>query len=325
MNPVRSDGDMDKRTRVLNAMSKKEVDHVPVGFWFHFDGDKTSGEACVQAHLKYYRDVDVDFIKIMCDGYFSYPITTKIEKAADWRGLKPLGKDHPFIQEQVWRAKRIKEDVKDECCVFYNVFAPFSSIRFSAGEELVMKHIREDPEAVIHALDVIARDNALLAELIIREAKNDGIYYCVQGAELDRFSYHEYRKMITPSDLYVLNHANKISENNILHMCGWAGIKNRIENWKDYPARVINWAVYVEDLSLEEGREYFGGKTALGGFQNTRPGILFYGTEEEVRRFTRELIFRFGKKGLIIGADCTIPDEVDYNRFKWVVEESRSI
>ena len=25
---------MDKRTRVLNAMNKKEVYHVPVGFWF---------------------------------------------------------------------------------------------------------------------------------------------------------------------------------------------------------------------------------------------------------------------------------------------------
>ncbi|MDR0400107.1 MAG: uroporphyrinogen decarboxylase, partial [Treponema sp.] len=108
-------------------------------------------------------------------------------------------------------------------------------------------------------------------------------------------------------------------------MCGWAGVKNRIENWKDYPARVINWAVYVEDLSLEEGREYFGGKTVLGGFRNTRPGVLFYGTEEEVRRFTRELIFRFGKRGLIIGADCTIPNEVDYHRFRWVVEESRSL
>jgi uroporphyrinogen decarboxylase len=322
---VRSGGGMDKRTRVLSAMDKKEVDHVPVGFWFHFAGGEASGEACVQAHLKYYRDVDADFIKVMCDGYFPYPITTKIEKAADWRGLKPLGKDHPFIQEQVWRARRIKEEVKDECCVFYNVFAPFSSIRFGAGDELVMRHIREDPEAVIHALDVIARDNALLAELMIREAKNDGIYYCVQGAELDRFSYQEYRGMITPSDLYVLNHANEISDTNIIHMCGWAGLKNRIENWKDYPARVVNWAVHVEDMSLEEGREYFGGKTVLGGFQNTRPGVLFYGTEEKARRFTRELIHGFGKKGLIIGADCTIPNEVDYHRFKWVVEESRTI
>ena len=28
---------MDKRTRVFNAMDKKPVDHVPVGFWYHFD------------------------------------------------------------------------------------------------------------------------------------------------------------------------------------------------------------------------------------------------------------------------------------------------
>jgi uroporphyrinogen decarboxylase len=316
---------MDKKTRVLNAMDGKEVDHVPVGFWFHFSGEEAKGETCVQAHLKYYRAVDGDFIKVMCDGYFPYPLERKIEKASDWYTIKPLGKDHPFIQEQVWRAKRIKEEVKDECCVFYNVFAPFSSIRFGAGDDLVMKHLREDPEAVKHALDVIAQDNAALAELVITEAKNDGVYYCVQGGELDRMPHQLYRSAITPSDLYVLEQANKFSKYNILHLCGWAGTKNRLELWKDYPAKVMNWAVFVEEMSLEQGREYFGGKTVLGGFQNLRPGVIFYGTEQEVRAFTRNIIFKFGKRGLIIGADCTIPNEVDYNRFKWVLSESRSI
>ena len=50
---------MDKRTRVLNAMNKKDVDHVPVGFWFHFSGEEAAGEACVQAHLRYYRETDL--------------------------------------------------------------------------------------------------------------------------------------------------------------------------------------------------------------------------------------------------------------------------
>lgn len=45
---------MDKRTRVLAAMNGEKVDHVPVGFWFHFGGDEAIGEACVNAHLKYY-------------------------------------------------------------------------------------------------------------------------------------------------------------------------------------------------------------------------------------------------------------------------------
>ena len=34
---------MDKRTRVLNAMNKQPVDHVPVGMWYHFPV-RTPGE-----------------------------------------------------------------------------------------------------------------------------------------------------------------------------------------------------------------------------------------------------------------------------------------
>ena len=37
-------------------------------------------------------------------------------------------------------------------------------------------------------LDVIAQDNATLAELLITEAGCDGVYYCVQGGEVDRFT-----------------------------------------------------------------------------------------------------------------------------------------
>ena len=48
---------MDKRTRVFNAMDKKPVDHVPVGFWHHFGEEKAPGESCVQAHIDDARDV----------------------------------------------------------------------------------------------------------------------------------------------------------------------------------------------------------------------------------------------------------------------------
>ena len=89
---------MDKRTRVLAAMNGEKVDHVPVGFWFHFGGDEAIGEACVNAHLKYYRETDLDFVKIMCDGYFPFPLPL-IRKAEDWNRVKPLEVDDPFITE----------------------------------------------------------------------------------------------------------------------------------------------------------------------------------------------------------------------------------
>ena len=120
---------MDKRTRVLNAMNKKEVDHVPVGFWFHFSGEEAAGDACVQAHLNYYRETDLDFLKVMCDSYFAWPLP-EIREAEDWNRVEPLPADHPFIREQVERAAAIVREIGKERCVFYNVFAPFSSLRF---------------------------------------------------------------------------------------------------------------------------------------------------------------------------------------------------
>lgn len=126
---------MDKRTRVFHAMDKKPVDHVPVGFWHHFEGEETLGEPCVQAHIRYVRECGLDMVKIMSDGYFARPIPDSVHTAADWETLRPLAADHPFITGQVERARRIVEEVGSEMPVFYNVFAPFSALRFGAGEE----------------------------------------------------------------------------------------------------------------------------------------------------------------------------------------------
>lgn len=87
---------MNKRERVIAAMNGKEADHVPAGFWFHFNGGDAAGDACVQAHLNYYRETDLDFVKIMCDRYFPFPLP-EISSPADWKKVKPLPKEHPFI------------------------------------------------------------------------------------------------------------------------------------------------------------------------------------------------------------------------------------
>ena len=96
---------MEKRELVMACMNHLPIDRVPVGFWFHFPEGKKLGQPCVQAHLDYYNNVDVDMAKIMCDGYFDYPnpLAQSVKKASDWYDLKPLGKDHPFIREQVDR------------------------------------------------------------------------------------------------------------------------------------------------------------------------------------------------------------------------------
>ena len=318
---------MTKRERTLAAMNLEPVDRPPVGFWFHFPDEQRAGRACVDAHLAYYNTIDVDMVKIMCDGYFDYPnpAAKAVREPADWYQMQPLGKDHPFITEQVARAKAVKAGLGDDMVVIYNVFAPFSLIRFAVGDDLVMDHIRRDPDAVAHALDVIARDCCTLSELLCTDAGIDGVYYCVQGGEKNRFTPEEYRRLITPSDLAVLHHANRFGIANVLHCCGWAGIPNHLEVWQDYPAKAVNWACYVEDMNLSQGRDFFGGRCVLGGFDNRPLGVLFGGTKDEVQAETLRLVRQAGARGTILGADCTLPATVDIRRFQWVVDAVRSL
>lgn len=318
---------MTKRERVLAAMNLQETDRPPVGFWYHYPKEKAWGAPCVQAHLDYYNSIDVDMAKIMCDSYFDYPnpAAKAVKKPEDWFAVRPLGKDHAFIREQVERAKAIKAGLKDDMVVIYNVFAPFSLIRFSVGNDMVMDHLEKNPEAIAYALDVIAQDCSLLSELLITEGGIDGIYYCVQGGEKNRFSPEYYREHITPTDKKVLEHANRFSPYNVLHCCGWAGIPNNLEIWQDYPAKTVNWACFVEKMDLAQGRKFFDGRCVLGGFDNRPCGVLYSGTKEDIQAETYRIIEKSGTRGVILGADCTLPADIDIRRFGWVAEAVKQL
>lgn len=315
---------MNKRERVINALNCLPVDRPPVGFWFHFPDEQALGQACIDAHLDYYNHVDVDMAKIMCDSYFAYPITIEIKDASDWANLKPLGKDHPYIREQVERVKGVKAGLKDDMFVYYNIIAPFSAIRNGTSDEMIMEHLRKDPDALMHALDAIAEDLAVLAELCITEAGCDGVYLNVQGGEKERFTLDEYQNWIRPSDLKVINRANALSDYNILHCCGWSGIPNRLENWQDYPAKAVNWAIHIENLSIAEGQAFFGGRAVLGGFDNRRTSLIINGSKEEVKAFVKQLA-QAVPTGLLIGADCTLPGGQYTDRISWVVEAAKEL
>jgi len=91
--------------------------------------------------------------------------------------------------------------------------------------------------------------------------------------------------------------------------------KIHIDGWQ-----VINWAVGPEGISLAEGREIFGGRTVLGGFENGKNGLLYTGDKAAIQAETKRIIAETGTTGLVIGADCTIPSDIDEERIEWVRE-----
>lgn len=330
---------MSKKQLILDAFDNKPVERVPVGFWFHFvqpdefkNGLKNPAvlQKNIDSHKKFVKEFQPDFVKLMSDGFFEYPnpILIHAKNASELKQLKPLNADDPWITGQVNLVRTLTDSFGSDLATFYNIFAPATFFKFNfdeKGNQVLADFILEDAEAVKYALDVVARDLALLSERLITEGNADGIYLSVQNVQDKRISPKLYREVIAPSEKKVLEGANKASNYNVLHICGYEGSRNDLSLYTDYNAKAINWAVTVEKIGLAEGKKLFGGKAVIGGFNNTSSGLLYSGSKEEIEEYTEKLVQEAGKTGVILGADCTVPSDIALDRLNWVRDKAASL
>ncbi len=318
---------MNKRERVTAAFRGLGTDHVPICMWQHVPPEYWGNDdKFAEVQARFLHDTDVDFMKLSGDKYFGWPspVLKDIEKAEDLFRIRSLGPDHPFIRGQIDRTKKVVKALDGECPALYLIFAPLSCIRLRIGYPKMMQFIRENPEAMKYACDTVADDLKLLAQGIIRESGADGIFYSVQNGEENRFTYEEYRDWVTPGDKKVLDCINSLSDMNAIHFCAWEEIPNRLSVWEDYRAPVISWSRYFDIMDIGEAKKHFG-CTVWGGFDN-RPGSLLYtASREEIEKEVESLIAQGGKRGYILGSDCSIHNDLPVERIRWVVEAARRI
>lgn len=316
---------MNKRERVTVAFRGQETDHIPVCMWKHVPSEYwADDDRFADYQVRAFQNTDVDFMKLSGDKYFCWPspLLEHIGKADELFGMEPLGRMHPHIRGQIERTKKVVRGLGKDCVSLYLVFAPLSCIRLQIGYPMMMKLIRENPEAMKYACSVVAEDLKLLVRGVIEEAGADGIFYSVQNAEIDRFTAEEYRDWVTPSDKAVLDFANSVSDMNAIHFCAWEGVRNRLSVWEDYRAPVVSWSRFIDEMDIREAQEHFG-CTVWGGFDN-RPGTFLYtATREEIEQETARMISRSGGTRYILGSDCSLHDELPEERIRWVSEAAR--
>ncbi|GMO44993.1 MAG: uroporphyrinogen decarboxylase family protein [Treponemataceae bacterium] len=328
---------MGRKQLVLDALNNRQTERIPVSFWFHFvaDKDKAKGmgdrsfvDRNIEGHRRYFNAVQPDFVKIMSDGYFGYPSggeqEPKIGTIQDLEKLQPLTADHPWIRGQIDLIKQVVS-LQADTMYFYNVFGPATVLKRLAGPEKVLEFLKTEPAKTAAALQRLARGIAAQAEAAIKSGGADGVYLSVQNPDINRLSDDDYHKYVTPADTIVLDAANAAGGNNILHICGYQGCKNHLEAWKGYHAKAYSWAVNVENVSLSEGKRIFGGAAVIGGFANTPGSPIHRGTREEIERITETLIAGAGKTGVLLGADCTVPDDFEFERLDWVRQKAASL
>ena len=83
-------------------------------------------------------------------------------------------------------------------------------------------------------------------------------------------------------------------------------------------------------MYMQGGKKYHI-EAAIQNMVATVSGIICDGAKagcalkKELQDYTRKLILNFGKKGLVLGGDCTIDAAIDRERIRWIVEAARSL
>ncbi|QIW60475.1 uroporphyrinogen decarboxylase [Lactococcus raffinolactis] len=313
----------EKRVRFQAVLDGEAVDRIPTGFWYHFFKDELV-EATSQAdliadnvtgHQKFISNFEPDFIKLMSDGYFHYPNASKWRKASDEEllAVTSIGKDHVWLTEQAELVKSQHAQFSEDIFSFYNIFAPATYLKFALGgdDQLVNFVNGHSKQAIQHIFDIVSLDIADLAVAVIKQGSADGIYYSTQNIQStsDQTIFNQWVK---PSDLTVLKAAKAAGGTNVLHICGYEGASNRLTDFSDYPADIVNWATAVEGVTLSQGRSIFPNQVLLGGFGNTTKDVLYQGTIDDIAAATQGIITAFGDDTrFLIGADCTVPRDID--------------
>ena len=301
---------MNKYERVSAVLKGEKADKIPAGFWYHYKSEFTESEM-IKAHLKTFKQTDVDVYKIMQD--YIEPIDLTVNTASDWNKLKYPGREAKTLGKLVDVIKGIVDATGHDAYTFQTMFGPLKTIVQTFGYDMVMSYAKSEPEYLKTAVKVVAEAQMEWVEAFL-SAGCDGLFYSGQFSEPERFTKDEFDSLVKEGDLIVLNYAEKLGAKNILHICGEPDYQyHSSPSWYvDYPGSIVNWSVKDTGLTLNEGRKLFKNRPILGGMDNR--GHILNGTDEQIVSDVNAIISSLDDvRGFMLGADCTIQGKTIMN------------
>lgn len=307
---------MTKRENVIRLLRGDDYESIPSGFWIHFSEEINKGtiQDKVEAHLDFAKACDLSVVKVMNENEFRR--SEKVETSDDWKKIKALPDNHRLFSEQLDITNRIIDRLDNEYYTLGTIhglvasLSHSSGLKYSGSLEVLREHAKENKEAVLDAIKATTENVIRMLDYTLQSGV-DGIYYAALGGEKDRLSREFYDEFIKPYDLQILSEVQ--SRPIFLHIC-----KQNIDfdRFMDYPAQVVNWAIHDTDLDLKQGLEKFQDKIILGGLDD-RSGVLVEGSQDQIANEITRIAEDMKGKPFVLGADCTLPTEIDYERIRF--------
>ena len=308
-----------KRERLEACLSGTKPDRTPIALWRHFPVDDQTPEGLTRATLDFQRKYDFDFVKVTPTSSFCLKdwgvqdewqgstegtrVYTKriIQSPEDWTHLQVLDPFKGFLSEQLTCLRLLVEELDsdpDPVPVIQTIFSPLAQAKNLAGQDLLLVHLRQYPDAVHTGLKIISESTLRFIELT-RQIGIAGIFYAVQQASYAMLSDQEYDQFGRWYDLQVLEPARDYWLN-MLHLHGSAIM---FQKFIEYPLQIINWHDRDTYPSLEEAQALFP-RLLCGGLQREKTMVL--GNPVQVTAEARDAIQATQGIRFILGTGCVL-------------------
>jgi len=310
---------MNKRDAVLNLLDQsRRPEYTPAAFFIHFNWwCRRYGPAAIQKHLEFFRYTGMDFLKIQYENEF--PRVRKIKSPNHWANMPYYEKK--FYSGQLEIARQLVREVKREALVIMTVYSPFMCAGHTVGDHVITEHLKENPEEVKKGMEIITESLMGFVKECVRLGV-DGFYACTMGGEAHRFEDSTpFEECIKPFDLALMHEMERACQFNILHICDYHDGYDDLSLFFDYPGHVVNCSLRRGEskMSMQEVSQLFG-RPFMGGME--KRGVLTNGTRDEIMN-TVEHCLDDAPDHFILGADCTLPGDIDWDNIRTAISTAR--
>lgn len=293
---------------------KVDPGYTPAAFFLHFEDPYKLGLPAAAQHLRYFRDTDMDFVKIQFEK--EYEPVDFIKKPSDWAKLKPNPLE--FYEPQLVAVREIVKSLKPEALVIMTLYSPFMWAGHTATRPVLLRHMEDDPIAVKKGLDALVESQMLFVKECIKIGV-DGFYMSTQGSETNQFKDPRlFKDYVKPSDLVAMKEAAATCPFNILHVCDYNAPYASYDAVLDYPGQVVNCNPQTTTnlLSWQEISTMFK-RPVMGGME--RLGVISKGNTAQIESEVKHLL-KSAPKQFILGADCTVAGDTDWNKLRKAID-----
>jgi len=250
-------------------------------------------EAHAAATLKFHRDYGTDIVKVMSD--FPYPAPS-----GKWWELKPEA--NPFAP-QIHALELIRDGVGGDTPILETIFNPWNVAEKLSSKEEVLRLKRENPSALLGALDVITQSETNHVKLALKTGAA-GIFLSVANANAAALTRDDYARFSLPFDRRVMEAASS----------GWLNFLHAhveaeyLDLFRDFPAPVFNYSLHVSKIPIARVRKTFT-TTIAGGIDELNYRTL---TVRQITEQWHEARTAAGAK-FILTPGCSVPNESTRN------------